>query len=184
MPSPTISVCIPTYNGAEFLPETLASVAAQRFDDFEVVIVDDGSTDATIEIAERFARDESRARVIRNRTRAGSSARNANRCVEEARGEWLKFLFQDDVIAPDCLAKMLAAGRRSPLVIAWHDYLFSEGVDEEVRRFYETLPTLGAVLPTDFAAPDVFRAALMQRFGVNFIGPTSTCLVHRECFSR
>ena len=183
MPSPTISVCIPTYNGAEFLPQTLASASAQQCDDYEIVIVDDGSTDATVAIAEQFVRSEPRARFIRNSTRAGSSARNANRCVEEAHGEWIKFLFQDDVMAPDCLAKMLAAGRRAPLVIAWHDYLYSGDVDAEVRRFYETLPTLGAVLPSDFVAPDAFCAAVMQHFGVNFIGPTSSSFVHRRCFS-
>ena len=183
MPNPTISVCIPTYNGAEFLRQTLDSAAAQTFDDFEILIVDDGSTDSTIEIAEHFAHREPRARVVRNATRAGSSARNANRCVEEARGEWIKFLFQDDLMAPGCLAKMLAAGRRAPLVIAWHDYLFSGEVASEVRQFYETLPTLGAVLPSDYADPDAFCAALMQNFGINFIGPTSSSFINRSCFS-
>lgn len=183
MSDPAISVCIPTYNGAEFLPQTLASASAQDFDAFEILIVDDGSTDATVEIAEQFARKEPRARIVRNSARAGSSARNANRCVDEARGEWIKFLFQDDVMAPDCLTKMFAAGRRGPLVITWHDYLFSGDVDAEVRGFYETLPTLGALLPGDFAAPDAFRAAVMQHFGVNFIGPTSSSFVHRRCFA-
>jgi glycosyltransferase involved in cell wall biosynthesis len=181
--TPAISVCIPTYNGAEFLAETLASAAAQTFDDFEIVIVDDGSTDATLDIAERFARQEPRARVIRNAERAGSSARNANRCVEEARGEWIKFLFQDDLLAPDCLAKMLEAGRRGPLVISWHRYLFSSAVADEVRRFYQTLPTLGEVLPTDYADANAFSSAVMARLGVNFIGPTSSSFIHRRCFS-
>ena len=51
---PLVSVCIPTYNGAAFLEQTLASVAAQTFEEFEVLIVDDGSSDETIAIAERF----------------------------------------------------------------------------------------------------------------------------------
>lgn len=183
MPSPIVSVCIPTYNGGDFLEETLDSVAAQSFADFEIVIVDDGSRDATLEIAERFADAEPRARIVRNTTRAGSSARNANRCVEEARGEWIKFLFQDDLMAPRCLERMLDAGRRGPLVIAWHDYLYSGEVAAEVRQFYENLPTLGAVLPHEYAAPAEFCAAVMQHFGVNFVGPTSSSLVHRRCFS-
>jgi len=178
-----ISVCIPTYNGAEFLLQTLDSASAQTFDDFEILIVDDGSTDSTVEIAERFAQRERRARIVRNAARAGSSARNANRCVEEARGEWIKFLFQDDLMAPDCLAKMLAAGRRGRLVIAWHDYLFSGDVAADVRQFYETLPTLGAVLPSDFVAPDAFCSAVMEHLGVNFIGPTSSSFIHRNCFA-
>ena len=181
--SPAVSVCIPTYNGADFLAETLGSAAAQTFDDFEIVIVDDGSTDATLEIAEQFARGEPRARVIRNAERAGSSARNANRCVEEARGAWIKFLFQDDLMAPDCLGTMIEAGRRGPLVISWHQYLFSSGVSEEVRRFYETLPTLARVLPTDYSEANTFSAAVIEHLGVNFIGPTSSSFIHRRCFS-
>ena len=183
MPSPIISVCIPTYNGGDFLEETLNSVAAQSFADFELVIVDDGSRDATLEIAERFAAGEPRTRIIRNTARAGSSARNANRCVEEARGEWIKFLFQDDLMAPRCLERMLEAGRRGPLVIAWHDYVYSGDVAADVRHFYETLPTLGATLPHDYAGADEFCAAVMQHFGVNFIGPTSSSFIHRRCFS-
>src|SRR5438045_5765583 len=91
MASPTISVCVPTYNGAAFLAQTLDSIAAQTFDDFEILIVDDTSTDTTLSIAESFAATEPRARIIRNAERAGSSARNANQCLRHARGEWIKF---------------------------------------------------------------------------------------------
>lgn len=181
---PTISVCIPTYNGAAFLADTLASVAAQTFADFEVLIVDDGSSDDTLAIAERFAAAEPRARVIRNAERAGSSAGNANRSVAYARGEWIKFLFQDDTMAPSCLARMLDAGQRGPLVIAWHDYLFAPDVPDDVRQYYETLPTIRECLPTTHAEPESFCAAVVRQFGINFIGPTSSSFVRRDCFER
>ena len=181
---PTISVCIPTYNGAAFLADTLASVAGQTYTDFELLIVDDGSTDDTVAIAERYAANEPRARVIRNVERAGSSAANANRSATHARGEWIKFLFQDDLMAPTCLARMLEAGERGPLVIAWHDYLFAPTVDEPVRQFYETLPTLRQLLPGPFATPENVCAAVLHQLGINFIGPTSTSLVRRDCFAR
>ena len=181
---PTISVCIPTYNGAAFLADTLASVGGQTFTDFEVLIVDDRSSDDTVAIAERFAANEPRARVIRNAERAGSSAANANRSATHARGEWIKFLFQDDLMAPTCLARMLEAGDRGPLVIAWHDYLFAPTVEAPVRQFYETLPTLKQLLSGSFATPDNLCAAVLRRLGINFIGPTSTSLVRRNCFAR
>ena len=181
---PTISVCIPTYNGADFLAETLASVAAQTFADFELLVVDDGSSDDTIAIAEAFAATESRARIIRNAERAGSSAANANRCAVQARGDWIKFLFQDDLMAPTCLATMLEAGQRGPLVIAWHDFLFAPDVDDTTRRFYDTLPTLSQCLPTSYAAPDALCAAVLRQLGINFIGPTSSSLVRRDVFAR
>lgn len=184
MREPTVSVCVPTYNGAAFLAETLASIAAQTFEDYEVLIVDDGSKDSTVDIAESYAVSDKRVRVIRNTERAGSSARNANQCAKHARGEWLKFLYQDDVMTPTCLEQMLDAGRHGPFVITWHGYLFEPNVDEPTRRFYESLPTLELVLPGGYATIDQFCDAVLKHWGINFIGPTSTSLIRRDCFER
>jgi glycosyltransferase involved in cell wall biosynthesis len=182
--NPTVSVCVPTYNGSAFLEETMASISAQTFEDFEVLFVDDASTDDTVAMAKRFAAADRRVRVVRNTERAGASARNANRSIEHARGEWIKFLFQDDLMAPTCLARMLDAGRRGKFVIAWHDYVFSEGVEPAVRQWYESLPTLATELPGDHAAPREFCEAVLRLWRINFIGPTSTGFVHRDCVER
>jgi glycosyltransferase involved in cell wall biosynthesis len=182
--SPRVSICIPTYNGGNYLAETLDCVAAQTFDDYEVVIVDDGSADDTVMIAERYVATEPRARLIRNAVRAGSSARNLKRCVEESRGEWIKPLQQDDVISPDCLARMVDAGARGPLVFAHHGYVFSPNTDDGVRHYYESLPTLGAELPVPFATADSACAAFMRNPWTNFIGSWSTSLIHRTCLEK
>jgi glycosyltransferase involved in cell wall biosynthesis len=179
-----ISVCVPTYNGGEFLAETLDCIAAQTLEDIEILIVDDGSVDATLDIAHNFAAADRRAKVIRGEQRAGSSARNANVCVGLARGEWIKFLYQDDLMAPKCLATMLAAGRQSPLVISWHEYRFEQGVSDATRAFYESLPTLAGSLPGDFADRDDFCDAVLDHWAINFIGPTSSSFVRRDCFDR
>jgi glycosyltransferase involved in cell wall biosynthesis len=184
MSRPAISVCVPTYNGAQFLGETLACIAEQTFADIEILIVDDGSTDDTLDIAQQFAAADSRTRVIRNEQRAGSSARNANVCIGHARGEWIKFLYQDDLMAPHCLEAMRDAGRRGPLVISHHQYRFEPGLDENTRRGYESLPTLAAVLPGDFASPDAFCEAVLDHWEINFIGPTSSSFIRRDCFDR
>lgn len=179
-----MSVCVPTYNGAQFLAQTLESVAAQTFGDFEVLIVDDTSADATLDIANAFAATDPRARVVRNTERAGSSARNANQCLRHARGEWIKFLFQDDLMAPTCLARMVEAGQRGRFVVSWHDYLFASDVEESVRRYYETLPSLETTLPGTFATVDALSEAVLSHWQINFIGPTSSSFVHRDCFAR
>ena len=184
MSSPRVSVCVPTYNGAAFLTQTLDSIAAQSFEDFEVIIVDDTSTDATLAIADAFAASDPRARVVRNTERAGSSARNANQCLRHARGEWIKFLFQDDLMAPTCLASMLGAGQRGRFVVTWHDYLFASDIDTTVRQYYETLPSLATALPTAYAGADQFCDAVLDHWWFNFIGPTSSSLIHRDCFAR
>jgi glycosyltransferase involved in cell wall biosynthesis len=183
MHNPKVSICIPTYNGASFLSETLRSVAQQTFEDYELIIVDDGSEDETLVIAGEFAAKDARVRIFRNDERAGSSARNANRCLNHARGEWIKFLFQDDLMAPTCLARMVEAGRNRRFVICWHDYLFEPDVHDEVRNGYLSLPSLATTLPMAYADIGTFCDAVLDRWNVNFIGPTSTSFIHRDCFT-
>lgn len=184
MRSPLISVCVPTYNGGAFLAETLQSIAAQTFDDYEVVIVDDKSSDGTVALAQQCAASDPRVRIITPLERAGSSARNANRCLTYARGEWIKFIFQDDVMAPDCLAAMLDATRDGHrFALCWHDYKFEEGVPEETRALYAGNETLRTVFAgKTHVTPDVFCEAVLSHWGRNFMGPTSSSFVHRQCF--
>jgi glycosyltransferase involved in cell wall biosynthesis len=184
MSQPEISVCVPTYNGAQYLAETLGCISAQTFEDIEILIVDDGSTDGTLDIAHEFAAVDDRARVIRNEQRAGSSARNANLCVGHARGAWIKFLYQDDLMAPDCLAAMRDAGRAGPLVITRHQYRFEPDVDASTRSAYESLPTLAEKLPGTMASPDEVCDAVLDHWEINFIGPTSSSFIRRDCFER
>jgi teichuronic acid biosynthesis glycosyltransferase TuaG len=93
MSNPVVSVCLPTYNGGAFLALTLKSIAAQTFEDYEVIIVDDQSTDDSVALVEQYAASDPRVKLLQPSGRAGSSARNANRCVQHARGEWIKFIF-------------------------------------------------------------------------------------------
>lgn len=185
VPSPLVSICVPTYNGRAFLGQTLQSIAAQTFEDYEVIVVDDGSTDGTVALARQRAAADPRVKLFEPSQRAGSSARNANRCLEHARGAWIKFLFQDDVMAPGCLAAFLDAtrgGRR--FALCWHDYRFEPGVGEPTRAFYEGLVTLRAVLPGTYAEPEALCEAVLTHWLMNFLGPTSTSFIHRECFTR
>jgi len=185
MAQPFVSVCVPTYNGNAFLAETLESIAAQTFDDYEVVIVDDNSTDDTVAIARQYAASDPRVRIFAPPERAGSSARNANRCLAYARGEWIKFIFQDDLMAPDCLAAMLDATRDGHrFALCWHDYRFEEGVSEETRGWYESLPSLRTAVPGTYASPGDFCEAVLAHWGKNFLGPTSSSFIHRDCFAR
>lgn len=96
-----VSVCIPTYNGATFVAEALTSVLAQSFTDFELVVVDDGSSDGTLEILHSFT--DPRLHVHQNEHRLGIPG-NWNRCVALAQGEFLTIFHQDDVMLPDNLA--------------------------------------------------------------------------------
>src|SRR5690348_9715426 len=89
--APRASVVIPTYNAAGFIHRTISSVLDQDFDDIEVIVVDDGSTDATASIVETF---DDRVRLIRQSNAGVAAARN--RAIAVARGELVAFLDHDD----------------------------------------------------------------------------------------
>ena len=102
---PLLTVGIPTYNSAHFLPDALASIMRQGLDDFEVVIVDNASEDDTEQVVRSFAND--RIRYFRNTTNLGSRE-NHNRCLQKARGRYFKFVCADDVLLDGLLSRQIA----------------------------------------------------------------------------
>ena len=96
-----ISVIIPVFNVCDYLEECLESVIAQTFQDFEIIIVDDGSTDDSLAIAKKFADFNKNIRIVTQKNEGLSSARNAG--LKEAKGEYIFFLDSDDKIAPETL---------------------------------------------------------------------------------
>src|SRR3954447_12026360 len=93
---PRISVIVPVYNVEAYLAECLESLAGQTFRDLEVVMVDDGSTDGSAAIAERFAERDPRLRLIRQPNGGLSRARNTG--IDAAGGELLAFVDSDDLL--------------------------------------------------------------------------------------
>ena len=137
-PSPLVSVCVPTYNGAEFFRECLASIQAQTLQNFEVIIVDDESTDATLAIAQEFARTDARFRIHPNPKRLGLVG-NWNRSLELARGEWIKFVFQDDTIEPTCLQRLVDACEhfQCPFGFSFRHILYDAHASAATREFFD-----------------------------------------------
>ncbi|MCC6852369.1 MAG: glycosyltransferase [Comamonadaceae bacterium] len=107
-----ISVVMPCFDAAAHLAQSIASVRAQTLSEWELVFVDDGSTDGSVALAEALARDDARIRVVRQPNRGVCAARNAG--LAAARGEYLAFLDADDTWEPDFLAQMLAALEAHP----------------------------------------------------------------------
>ena len=101
--APLISIVIPTHNRAGLIRRALESVDAQTFQDYEIIVVDDASTDDTLALLRSF--ESSRCRVIRNETNFGVSAAR-NRGVACARGEFITFLDDDDALRPDALESL------------------------------------------------------------------------------
>jgi len=111
-PVPAISIVTAAYNAESTLAETVASVIAQMDRDWELVIVDDGSTDATAEIAARLAAADPRVRVVSQANAGTAAARNTG--VLASRAEWLCMLDADDLLLPEFLARLAAFRRAHP----------------------------------------------------------------------
>ena len=127
---PNISVCIPTYNRKHFLKETLNSVFAQTYKDFEVVIVDDGSTDGTKQMLEKGGYD---VRYHWQENLGDAAARN--KLIELANGKYISFLDSDDVLYPDALEKMVEAmPKGAEDVIVYGPYVAIDEYGNILRR--------------------------------------------------
>jgi len=100
--NPSVSVVIATYNRADLLPETIESVLNQRFQDFELIVVDDGSTDGTREVLGAYG---ARLRYIYQENRGPSAARNLG--VRNARGAWIAIQDSDDLMTPEHLETLV-----------------------------------------------------------------------------
>ena len=111
--SPLVSVLVTVYNREKYLAECLTSIRDSSFQDYEIVVVDDCSTDKSVEIAEEFALRDERIQVFRNEQNLGDYP-NRNRAAELARGQYLKYVDSDDLIEQECLEKLVEPLERNP----------------------------------------------------------------------
>lgn len=184
MNEPVISVVIPTWNAADYLPATLDSIFAQSYDRFEIIVVDDGSTDGTADLISGYGE---RIRCISQENWGGPS-RPRNAAIEAARGELICFFDADDLMDPDKLALAVDVFARLPEV----DFVFTG---------FREIDEAGATLNDDFLAEyKDFRAHLESTdhrdahllagrtaysllLRANFIG-TSSVVCRRDLFDR
>lgn len=116
---PKVSVCIPTYNRKDYLKETIESILSQGYKDYEIVILDDGSTDGT---GEMLAESDYPVRYHWQNNSGDAAARN--KLIELARSEYITFLDSDDLMMPDVLGKMVTAEEKeSDDVVVYGGYL-------------------------------------------------------------
>ena len=154
---PAISVVIPVYNTESYIADCLASIHGQTFQDFEAIIVDDGSTDGSASIAKEFTKEDPRFRIVSQANKGLSEARNAG--IEVAEGDWITFVDSDDMIAPNFLQALYDAAMQTGADIACcAKHFFGEGV---VSRSGERLP-IGNKMPAALSPVKALANALYQ----------------------
>ncbi|MFZ4584611.1 MAG: glycosyltransferase family 2 protein [Acidimicrobiia bacterium] len=114
--TPTLSIGLPVYNGADLLPGALDSLLEQDFTDFELILSDNGSTDSTPEICEKYAQDDARITFLRG-TRNVGAARNYNRTFDLASGRYFKWAAHDDRYEPAFLRRCVEVLEARPEVV-------------------------------------------------------------------
>lgn len=171
-PSPHVSVCIPVLNGATTLPATLKSVLASDYDDFEVVVRDNGSSDDTSAIAASF--DDPRLRLIRCEETV-PLAENWQATVEASRGELVKVVCADDLIHPTCLTDQVRVLADPTISLAASRRAFINSTGAVLTRSAGLPHLLGR-----HDAADVAQVTL--RYGINPVGEPACVMFRRAEF--
>jgi glycosyltransferase involved in cell wall biosynthesis len=179
---------MPTWNGEPFVGEALTSVFAQGYGDFELLVVDDASTDGTLDVVSR-SRD-ARVAIHRNQKRLGLAA-NWNRCLQLAQGEYVQLFLQDDLLAPDALERLMSPLEAEPetcLSFGRRSFLSSgNGAMKTPGSVYsDVLETFYARSSGKVRGIDLVREALAgeRDLTTNVVGEPSFVLMRREAALR
>lgn len=127
----SVSIITPTFNSERFIAETILSVQAQTYKDWEMIIVDDCSTDRTAEIVASFQEKDSRIKYLYNSTNKGS-AFSRNIAIQKAKGKWIAFLDSDDLWHPEKLEKQIEFMTRNDIHFSYTNYCEIDESSKEI----------------------------------------------------
>ena len=180
---PPVSICLPVFNGEDLVGRAVRSALSQEYSNTEIVIVDDASTDRTVDaLREEFG---DRIRLFRNAERSGQ-AKTTNATIGLAGGDFIKFLHHDDYVEPRCVSRMVETLLRHPST----GMVFSRrrvelapevgDVDDWVSRYRDV--HLGFDSLQEFnPGPRIFQQLLANDLRDNWIGEPVCVMVRRQC---
>src|SRR6201994_1650338 len=156
---PRLTIGLPVYNGEKYVAEAIEALLGQTFEDFELIISDNASTDGTAGICRRFGKQDSRIRYVRQPRNIGI-APNHNFVVHEARGELVKWASHDDLYARDMMERCVQALDDDPQVVLAHPWTAiiagSGGMTAAIEYPLDT---------SSRSAPERFRSTLFANGG-------------------
>lgn len=174
MEKPLASVCIPAYNNAAYIKETIDSVLSQTYPNLELVICDDKSKDDTVKVVENIKDD--RIKLYKNEKNLGMAG-NWNNCLSKCSGEFIKLICADDMLAKDCLEKEVKALMENPSAVLAESDTKLFDLNGKPKGFYKRYKESGLVngkkiARAGFFVKNYFGAPLANTFRRSALGQT------------
>ncbi len=173
---PTVSVCIPAYNSEKYIGKTIQSALSQTYQDFELVIVDDCSTDRTLNTIKEYK--DPRIRLIENEKNLGPE-KNWNKALAEAKGKYIKLLHHDDWLYPYCLERQVAilenTAHKDVVLVSCSRYIVDENDNIILKRGFKSKKG-------KFPGHQIIKETI--RSGTNLIGEPTAVLFRAEILTQ
>jgi glycosyltransferase involved in cell wall biosynthesis len=139
MNNPLVSICIPAYNGANYINKSITACLAQTYTNIEVIVCDDGSTDATFSLLNEWMQKDKRVKVFKNSSNLGLVG-NWNATLGHASGEYIKWLFQDDWMEPTAIAEFVEVAQKGyGLIVSKRHFVLDAAATKEDELYYQQL---------------------------------------------
>lgn len=192
MNNPLVSICIPTYNGQKFITDAMDSAINQTYRPLEIVVSDDASKDATLEMVKSFQNKTDIPIHIFAHKPSGIGA-NWNHSIKKSKGEYIKFLFQDDILAPTCVEKMMeiaVANKEVGMVYLKRDFLFDSADAKSIEwiQLYSNLHLSwkkNLIINREVTkGTDLLKDENLLNFPENKIGEPTAVLLKKEVFEK
>lgn len=188
---PLVSICIPTYNGELFIEECLTSAIHQTYDNLEIIVSDDASSDNTLSIVNTLKQNTDIPIHVFNHKPSGIGA-NWNNCVKHAKGDYIKFLFQDDMLYPNCietLMALMASETNVGMVYAKRKFIYKEKTESisQFEDFYGDLHLHWSEIEVIQGVLDGRQYLKDKSFlnaPKNKIGEPTSVLLSKQCFEK
>jgi glycosyltransferase involved in cell wall biosynthesis len=158
---PKVSVIVPVFNVEKYLPECLDSVLKQSLNDIEVICIEDGSTDSSLQILQRYESADKRVKVFQNITNKGLSY-SRNRGLEVASGHYIYFLDSDDMITEDALKKLYRAAENEKTDIIYFDAELIYENDDLAQKHKDYVAEYKRIYDEVYCGEDLFTEFIMN----------------------
>lgn len=186
---PLVSICVPVYNGAAFIESCLRACISQTYQNIEIIVCDDCSTDNTFEIIQKIAKEDPRIKYYQNKSNKGLVG-NWNQTLSHASGDYIKWLFQDDNMVPDAIEKFVqVASAGYSFIVSKRNFVLKGNFSEQQIKYYKSgVKTLESYFNKSekghyFEAADIAKLST-EFIALNFIGEPSLSFFNKKCIEQ